>query len=98
MARVRPPVLSAVLKRLYRHTSQYVCPWNVKFARDATEPAFAPRDVIAGKDARTLALELLAMSPEGFSAAFRKSPMKRAQLAGLQRNAPVVLGQQGAAE
>jgi len=27
-----------------------------------------------------------------FSAAFRKSPMKRAKLAGLQRNAHVVVG------
>jgi epoxyqueuosine reductase len=71
---------------------QSVCPWNVKFSRDATEPAFAARDVIAGKDARTLAEELLVMSREDFSAAFRKSPMKRAKLTGLQRNARLVLG------
>ena len=45
----------------------------------------------AGKDARTLATELVAMSQEEFSAAFRKSPVKRAKLAGLQRNAAVVL-------
>jgi epoxyqueuosine reductase len=70
---------------------QSVCPWNVKFARDATEAGFAPREVIAGKDARTLAEEVLAMTQEEFTAAFRKSPMKRAKLAGLQRNARVVL-------
>jgi epoxyqueuosine reductase len=70
---------------------QEVCPWNVKFSRDATESAFAAREVIAGKDAQMLAQDLLAMSQAEFSAAFRKSPMKRAKLAGLQRNARAVL-------
>lgn len=63
----------------------------MKFARDATESAFTAREVIAAKDVRTLATDILAMSQEAFSAAFRKSPMKRAKLAGLQRNAHVVL-------
>lgn len=70
---------------------QEVCPWNVKFATDATEGAFAAREAVAGKDARTLATEILAMSQEEFSAAFRKSPMKRAKLVALQRNARAVL-------
>ncbi|MFI5239778.1 MAG: tRNA epoxyqueuosine(34) reductase QueG, partial [Gemmatimonadales bacterium] len=70
---------------------QDVCPWNVKFSRDATEVAFTARAVIAEKDARTLATEVLAMTQDEFSAAFRKSPVKRAKLAGLQRNARVVL-------
>jgi epoxyqueuosine reductase len=70
---------------------QEVCPWNVSFASELKERAFAPREVIAGKDAKTLAEDILAMSQEEFSAAFRKSPMKRAKLAGLQRNARVVL-------
>lgn len=70
---------------------QDVCPWNVKFSRDATERAYAAREVIAGKDAQTLATELLAMSHEEFSVAFQKSPMKRAKLQGLQRNAEAVL-------
>ena len=74
---------------------QDVCPWNVKFSKDATEVAFAAREVIAGKDARTLATELLAMSQDEFSAAFRKSPMKRAKLRGLKRNAAVVLDNLG---
>lgn len=77
---------------MYRHTSHDVCPWNVKFSRDATEEAFVAREVIAGKDAQLLAYDLIAMSQEEFSAAFKKSPMKRAKLAGLQRNAIVVLG------
>jgi len=70
---------------------QSVCPWNVKFSKDATEPAFKPRAFLAEKDARTLAVDLLAMSQAESGAAFRKSPMKRAKLAGLQRNARVVL-------
>jgi epoxyqueuosine reductase len=51
--------------------------------------------VLAGKDARQLARELLAMTPEQFSAAFKNSPMKRAKLRGLMRNAAVVLGNVG---
>jgi len=64
----------------------------VSFARELKEPAFAPRDVLAGKDARQLARDLLAMTPEEFSVAFKASPMKRAKLRGLKRNAAVVLG------
>ena len=39
-----------------------------------------------------LARALLAMTQEEFSRAFSKSPMKRAKLRGLKRNAAVVLG------
>src|SRR5689334_10305933 len=71
---------------------QEVCPWNQRFARILPEGSpFAARDVIAGKDARTLARELLAMSQEEFSATFKGSPMKRAKLRGLKRNAAVLL-------
>ena len=71
---------------------QDVCPWNVRFSQELREPAFEPRAALSGKDSRQLAGELLAMSQEDFSPAFRKSPMKRAKLRGLQRNAAVVLG------
>ncbi len=74
---------------------QDVCPWNVSFAREATEPAFAPRDVVAGKDARTLAREILAMDEAAFRSAFKRSPMKRAKLRGLKRNAAVALANIG---
>lgn len=77
---------------------QEVCPWNEKFARENRVPEFAPREFIAGKDARTLAREVLAMTQEEFSRAFRGSPMKRAKLAGLKRNASVVLGNAGLPE
>ncbi|HET7458856.1 MAG TPA: HEAT repeat domain-containing protein [Gemmatimonadaceae bacterium] len=59
---------------------------------------FAPREALGGKDARTLARELLVMTQEEFSRAFRSSPMKRAKLRGLKRNAAVVLGNVGTPE
>lgn len=70
---------------------QDVCPWNVRFATGTSEPAFAPRAAIGVKDARTLAEEIQVMDDETFATAFRKSPMKRAKLGGLKRNASVVL-------
>jgi epoxyqueuosine reductase len=70
-----------------------VCPWNVRFARGLPEDSpYAAREVLGGRDARTLARELLGMSQEEFGAAFKGSPMKRAKLRGLKRNAAVVLG------
>ncbi len=77
---------------------QEVCPWNVKFAQELKEPVFAARAVLAGKDARSLARELLAMTQEEFSASFKGSPVKRAKLRGLKRNAAVVLGNVGTVE
>jgi epoxyqueuosine reductase len=74
---------------------QEVCPWNVKFAQAVKEPSFQPRAAIAGKDAKTLAVETVAMSEEEFRVAFKGSAMKRAKVAGLRRNAAVVLGKQG---
>lgn len=74
---------------------QDVCPWNVSFARELTEEAFAARATLAYKDARTLAREILAMDDEAFRSAFKGSPMKRAKLRGLKRNAAVVLGNVG---
>jgi epoxyqueuosine reductase len=70
---------------------QDVCPYNVKFARDLREPVFAARDVIRDRDAGTLARDLVTMGDEEFRSAFRRSPMKRAKLRGLARNAAVVL-------
>jgi len=75
---------------------QSVCPWNVRFSRPLPDASpFKPRDVLAATDARSLANELLVMSQEQFSDAFRRSPMKRAKLSGLRRNAEVVLANVG---
>ena len=72
---------------------QDVCPWNEKFSRALPEgSSFVSREAVAGKDGRTLAHELLAMTQEEFSERFRGSPMKRAKLKGLKRNAAAVLG------
>ena len=78
---------------------QEVCPWNEKFATVLAEGSpFAPREALGGKGARTLARELLAMTQEEFSRAFTGSPMKRAKLRGLKRNAAVTLGNAGSAD
>ena len=74
---------------------QEVCPWNVSFAQELREAAFAPREAIAERDTRTLAMELLAMDDELFRRDFRGSPMKRAKRSGLARNAAIVLANLG---
>lgn len=71
--------------------SQDVCPWNAKFALPVRETAFEPRPMVAGKAASELAKDLAKMCDEDFRAAFKNSPMKRAKLRGLKRNAAVVL-------
>ena len=64
----------------------------MKFSQELAEASpFRAREFIAGKDAVTLATDILALDQDAFNAAFRKSPMKRAKLAGLNRNATVLL-------
>ena len=87
---------SGISKRFCRYISQEVYPWNERFAHVLPSgSSFAARDVIATKDARALARELLVMTPAEFSTAFKNSPMKRAKLRGLRRNAAVVLANAG---
>ena len=75
---------------------QSVCPWNVKFSQELAEASpFRAREFIAGKDAVTLATDILALDQDAFSAEFRTSPMKRAKLAGLRSNAAIVLENAG---
>ena len=90
---------SGIAKWVHRHSSQDVCPWNQRFA--GSLPAASPlaaREALVGKDPRTLARELLGMSQAEFSAACKGSPMKRAKVRGLKRNAAVVLGNVGTAD
>ncbi|QJR37906.1 hypothetical protein [Gemmatimonas groenlandica] len=79
--------------------SQEVCPWNVKFAGELSEPAFASRDMLldAGsrEGTRALAREMLMMDAADYAAAFKGSAIKRAKLWMQQRNACVVLGNVG---
>ncbi len=69
---------------------QAVCPWN-RFARPSPKPAFQPRPGLPYPDLA----ELLALDEEGFRRRFRGSPIWRAKLRGLQRNAVVALANQG---
>ena len=97
--KVFAPVPSGISKRFCRYISQDVCPWNVRFARYLPhESPLAPRFGLAGGGARALARELLAMSHEEFAAHFKGSPMKRAKLRGLKRNAAVVLANVGSSD
>jgi epoxyqueuosine reductase len=73
-----------------------VCPFNIKFSRAlAQDSPYAARELLGCKDARTLAREILGITRAEFSAAFTGTPMKRAKLRGLKRNAAVVLGNAG---
>jgi len=84
---------------------QDVCPWNRK-APLTNMAAFQPRQINASSDRSgsreethaLLAPELewlASLSQEEFSAAFRKSAVKRAKWRGLVRNACVALGNSG---
>jgi hypothetical protein len=70
----RRPVASGISKWVSGYTSQEVCPWNVSFAKELREPAFRARDIIAERDARTLAREILAM---GMRSSARRSRDRR---------------------
>ena len=52
----------------------------MKFSQELAEDSpFRAREFIAGKEAVTLATDILALDQDAFSAAFRKSSMKRAK-------------------
>ncbi|MGH9766808.1 MAG: tRNA epoxyqueuosine(34) reductase QueG [Blastocatellia bacterium] len=65
---------------------QDVCPWS-RFSKETGEQRFEPREGVVEPNLR----EMIEMSREEFSTRFRKSAVKRAKLAGLQRNARAVL-------
>ncbi len=59
------------------------CPWNAKFARPATEPAFSPRAELVDPDLAAFAN----MTDGECNRRFGNTPLMRAKRAGLQRNA-----------
>jgi epoxyqueuosine reductase len=69
-------------------TCQDVCPWN-RFEKPSEEERFEPRPNNVSPDLA----EILNLSPEKYAERFRRSPMKRAKLGGLQRNAHALLSQ-----
>jgi epoxyqueuosine reductase len=66
---------------------QEVCPWN-----DAPEGAVHPELELPPERAELDLARLLRLSRKDYVEGFRGSPMKRATLAGLQRNAAVAMG------
>jgi len=66
---------------------QEVCPWN-----EAPEGAVHPEMELPAERAELDLARLLRLSREEYVETFRGSPMKRAKLAGLQRNAAVAMG------
>ena len=69
---------------------QDVCPWNRK-APVTTVDEFQPREELVNPRLEWLA----AMQPEEFRATFRGSPVRRAKLSGLRRNAVIAMGNSG---
>lgn len=71
---------------------QDVCPWN-RFEQTTSEKRFEPRagNVNAGLS------DILELTPDQYAERFRNSAMKRAKLAGLQRNAIALLQNRGPA-
>jgi epoxyqueuosine reductase len=69
---------------------QDVCPWNRK-APISAEPAFQPVDDLHPADA----IELLALTEDGFRSRFEHTPLARPKRSGILRNAAIVLGNAG---
>lgn len=65
---------------------QDVCPWN-HTTPVTSETRFEPRE----RNVNASLVETLELTPESYAARFRGSAMKRAKLAGLQRNARALL-------
>ncbi len=66
---------------------QDVCPWNVRFAGETSEPRYRAR---SAAEWPTLA-EIVAMTERGFDETFGATALERAGRGGLARNAAVVL-------
>lgn len=71
---------------------QDVCPWNVRFAREARDPDLATGSLEASPDP----IALLQMDADGFQRRFGGTAVTRAGRQGLSRNAAVALGNRGA--
>ena len=70
---------------------QDVCPWNVRFARDAALPSMAPHRTAPSPDPG----ELLALDAAAFRERFRGTAITRTKRTGLARNAAVAMGNRG---
>lgn len=66
---------------------QEVCPWNKKFSINTDVEDFYPRTGITELDLK----ETINLDQKSFSERFSKSPIKRAKLSGLRRNAEFLM-------
>jgi epoxyqueuosine reductase len=64
---------------------QDVCPWNVSFARETLDPAFAARSEVVEPDVAALRT----MDEAGFQRRYGDTPFRRPGLVGMRRNALV---------
>ena len=67
---------------------QTACPWNVRFARGAADPALAPRESVPDP----LLTEDLHLDAEAFNLKFKGSPIQRPRRRGYLRNVAVAMG------
>jgi epoxyqueuosine reductase len=94
----RGPVAPELRAKMGRHLfgcdiCQDVCPWNQRPRRApaSTDPAFAPRTQLVNPSLEWIS----GMNMEEYRANFRGSPVKRAKLRGLLRNAAIAMGNSG---
>ena len=66
---------------------QDVCPWNVQFARAATDPELAPRSDLLAPDPH----QLLELDEETFTRRYGDTPLERPGRRGMRRNAAATL-------
>jgi len=91
----RGPVPEELREKMGQHLfgcdiCQDVCPWNRR-APVTPDPAFAPRTELVNP----LLQWISGMNREEFLRVFRGSPVKRAKLTGLLRNAAIAMGNSG---
>jgi epoxyqueuosine reductase len=70
---------------------QQACPWNLRFASQHGNAAFAPRPQVASP----YLSEELTLSAQDFNRKFKNSPVKRSKRRGYLRNAAVASGNSG---
>jgi epoxyqueuosine reductase len=73
---------------------QTVCPWNDRFALPSTDPSFQTRPFLKQATLDTL----LTLDRQRYVEGLRRSPLKRAKLRGLKRNACLAAANLGSTE
>ena len=70
---------------------QTVCPWNIRFAHQHGDPAFAPRPDVPHPSLT----DDLQLTPQAFNVKFKNSPVKRAKRRGYLRNLAIATANSG---